>query len=44
MLNSERSMPGLRWPTNTTVDRYSALQRSQMFLDESHIMDSFQVS
>lgn len=43
MLNSDRSMAGLRWPTNT-MDRYSAMQRNQMYLDETHLMDSFQVS
>lgn len=45
MLNSERNMAGLRWPTTTnTMDRYTAIQRNQMYLDETHIMDSFQVS
>lgn len=44
MLGNERSMPGLRWPTGNTIDRYSAMQRNQMYLEENHIMDSFQVS
>lgn len=44
MLCNDRNIPGLRWPTANTMDRYSAMQRNQMYLDESHIMDSFQVS
>lgn len=43
--NDARNLPGMRWPGNNTVDRFSTMQRGQIYVEDipHMMMDSFQV-
>lgn len=44
--NDNRNLPGLRWQGNNAIDRYSTMQRGQIYVEDipHMMMDSFQVS